>query len=130
MCCDLHEVPLLDQDVDRLAAFTGRTPDEFVDDADGWRLLRGAGTEPGGCVFFGAVTVAGRTMNGCTVHDGRPSACRTYPFVLRRGADGAPIVGRDEACPYRNGFPTPPGIKQQLTRLWDQLAGEREARLG
>lgn len=120
---------MLDEDVTRLQAATGRTVDTFVDEANGWRLLKGAGTAPSGCVFFGKVDIDGRTMNGCTAHDARPAACRTYPFVLRRDHAGVPIIGRDDACPHRNAFDMPATIREHLTTLWQRLRDERDQRV-
>lgn len=125
-CCDHAEVPLLDEDIGRIATGTGRTVTGFVDEAEDWRVLKGTGLD--GCVFRGQVQVAGRRVLGCTIHTLRPAACRTYPFVLRTGAEGARLV-RDALCPFADRFPDPPpGTAGQLLALERQLDEERAER--
>ena len=124
----MHEVPLLDADVERLANATGRVPNAFVDEDDGWRLLRGAGTGTG-CVFFGTVQTERGDFRGCTVHAHRPTLCRTYPYVLADGPTGHPVLSRDRAvCPAASLFPAPPGILEHLVGVERQLEEERAAR--
>lgn len=128
-CCDLHEVPLTDQDVQRLAEHTGRSVADFTERTpDGWVLLRGAGVDPDGCVFRGTVVFEGRAVPACTVHEARPEACRTYPFVLREDGTKTRVVARDGSCPFRDGFEPPAGIEGRLVGLWDRLRAERRAR--
>lgn len=119
-CCDLHEVPLLDTDIDRLVTATGLPIHRFVEATDGWRLLRGAGVSDEGCVFKGAVGDG----KGCTVHTARPAACRTYPFVLDDGGHAR----RDDHCPHTRDFTAPPRIDDDLRGLQAALEAEREMR--
>lgn len=119
-------MPLLDEDVRRISQDTGREVHDFVEEADDWRILRGTGLD--GCVFRGEVQVAGHRVLGCTIHTLRPAACRTYPFVLRTGAEGARLV-RDALCPFAERFPEPPpGTADQLFALERQLDEERAER--
>lgn len=124
-CCDAAEVPLLDSDILRLEAATGRPAEDFVDADDGWRVLKGTGTE-GGCVFLGTIHMGTKSARGCTVHDERPEACRYYPFILRGEAD--PQVGRDTLCPFRSDFTPPPDVRERLLSLERQLDEERHQR--
>lgn len=123
-CCDAFEVPLLETDIRRIEERTGRARSAFVEDTpDGWRVLSGTGLD--GCVFRGAVTVAGRSVTGCTIHDARPEACRFYPFVLREGPQGAPEAVRDSLCPFANGFAAPDDAARRLADLERRLEEER-----
>ena len=126
-CCDLHEVPLLESDIGRLTAATGWPRERFVEASDGWILLRGAGVDDAGCVFIGTVHPDGRPLRGCTVHGARPAACRTYPFVLKRGG-ARPRIERDDACPHARAFPVPDDAARALADLWRNLEEERRGR--
>ncbi|MBW3584049.1 MAG: YkgJ family cysteine cluster protein [Euryarchaeota archaeon] len=120
-CCDLHEVPLLDADIERLVGATSLPAESFVEASDGWRLLRGAGVADDGCVFKGDVGDG----KGCTVHKARPAACRTYPLVL--ADDGH--ARRDEHCPHTHAFVAPPEIGADLRALQARLESERGRRV-
>lgn len=95
-CCNRFAVPITHLDVLRLAKHTGKEPIEFcrledsqnisknpypkvfVENEQGKlieKMLVLKRTKTDWCVFFAR-------SNGCTVHQGRPMVCRTYPFSL------------------------------------------------
>lgn len=89
-CCKVFSVSLGEAEVERLASSTGWQPVEFLE-AENDRpialplaqpyLLKRRGQ---GCALLGEDLL-------CSVHPGRPDACRLYPhFVLLLGADGRP----------------------------------------
>lgn len=121
-------MPLREADVRRLEQATGRPREAFVEEADGWWVLKGTGTE-GGCVFLGTVEVAGRRVRGCTAHAARPEACRHYPFILQ-DLDPQPDVTRDPLCPFRGDFAPSEGVREALLTLERQLDEERRGRPG
>jgi len=107
-CCHDTEMPLLVEDVERLAAHTGRGRDDFAmpDGAGGLRLRN----RDGACVFLGP--------DGCTVYAARPAGCRLYPLVWDPDAAAAHL---DEGCPYRAAFRPRPKDAAALRRLVDRL---------
>lgn len=108
-CCFDTEMPLLPDDVARLEAATGRSPEAFSvpDEETGGRRLANS---DGHCVFLGP--------EGCTVYEARPAGCRLYPLVWD------PEEGRgmlDEDCPYRSGFRVRPRDRAALMDLVERL---------
>ncbi len=111
-CCVLYEVPLLEADIERLRE-AGREPAEFVEYEDDRAYLR---REKKGCVFL--------EEGICTVHPFRPTACRTYPFVVRENGE----IERDEHCPYFDEFFLSPEIEKELAALPHRIEEESRAR--
>jgi Fe-S-cluster containining protein len=130
-CCDAAEVPLLGSDIERLTEATGWDPERFVEvTPDRWQVLRGTGLD--GCVFRGSVEIDGAPITstpitGCTVHEARPEACRSYPFVLRTDDKDATLE-RDAFCPFAEEFEAPAGGAAALVDLERRLEEERRER--
>jgi Fe-S-cluster containining protein len=93
-CCKVATVVLKERDVEKLARYLRITPQQFlaeytVRDEDNDLILR---RTEAGCVFLDG--------NLCTIYEARPSACTTFPHLVR--GDG-PISTRmwqfvDRAC--------------------------------
>jgi Fe-S-cluster containining protein len=76
-CCRWGgSVLLTDPDIDALAAFTGMTPQEFIDRqtrlAPDRRRLALLDQADGSCAFLEG--------NDCSVYPARPEQCRTFPY--------------------------------------------------
>lgn len=102
---------LLESDIRRLAE--EGFPAERFSEHENNHLYLGKG--PDGCVFQKGTV--------CTVHDHRPLACRTYPWVDDEGT-----VRRDPFCPHGDEFDPPPDIEATLRDLVTRLEVEQHAR--
>jgi len=109
-CCRTHRVPITTDDLRRLQRFSGLSPEHIAEllpaealDLEGepeclLQLREGSRLlalrhEPSSsgetqCVFLS-------DTEGCTAHEARPQACRTYPFDRpeRGSVGGAPGLG-------------------------------------
>ncbi len=108
-CCFDTQMPLLESDLERLEAHTGRPRDAFSEQDETDRPRRLSNTD-GHCVFLGD--------QGCTVYDVRPAGCRLYPLVLDPDK-GQGVL--DDDCPYRKGFRVRPRDRAALQDLVDAL---------
>lgn len=91
LCCRALSVPLGEQDVKRMERLSGLAPARFLECEDGdpialpladpYLLAR----EEGRCILL-------RADLSCGYYDGRPDACRAYPFqlIFVDGATGRP----------------------------------------
>src|SRR5579859_7419166 len=79
-CCWGKRIPINPYEVARLAEVLGQSTTEFLErhTTNGGSLL--AVRDDGACVFLG--------QGGCTVHAGRPLACRLYPLGRRVSSNG------------------------------------------
>lgn len=122
-CCFDTEMPLMQEDVDRLAGL-GHDPALFSErDEDGQLRLRTVDAPegaPGRPCFF---LKEGR----CSVYSDRPAGCRIFPFVLNESAR----IVRDEECPHRHEFPMDVAARRRILRIGVQIGREtREAKRG
>ena len=76
-CCRYSEVSVNKSEIERIAKYTGTTPEEASRlytvpdrDAPALRSLRNSGN---GCVFLNG--------NLCMIYEARPAACRDFPHV-------------------------------------------------
>lgn len=107
-CCFDTRMPLLEADLKRLEAHTGRPRETFsITAPDEPPRLK---NEDGHCVFLGP--------QGCTVYNHRPAGCRLYPLVLDPER-GQGVL--DDECPYRKGFRIRPRDRAALQELVDAL---------
>ncbi len=95
-CCRALSVPLDDPDVHRLHGSSNLAPEQFIECIDGepivlpllqpYLLARSGGS----CALLGSGLA-------CACYDGRPDACRAYPFqVLFADVETARLVQPDE----------------------------------
>lgn len=120
LCCYETEMPLSEADVARLVS-KGHARNDFVEvDENGYLALRNvpatAPDEGHHCFFLKG--------GQCSVYADRPEGCRYYPITVtpeRR-------VVRDEDCPHRAEFPTPPGAQRRIQKLLNDMARERDRR--
>ncbi|MBD5557896.1 MAG: YkgJ family cysteine cluster protein [Desulfovibrio sp.] len=81
-------------DLKRLAAFLGLAPETVVErygEISGGKLKVRNG-EDGRCIFF-------REGAGCSVHEGKPSICRAWPFFRGNIEDPVSLELAKEFCP-------------------------------
>lgn len=86
-CCSYPRIPVQPSDVERLALFLGMTPEKVA------RKFTKKGEEPGEVVLrhspdpvYGtACKFLDRVTRRCTVYEGRPEICRSYPGNCRCG---------------------------------------------
>ena len=86
-CCSYPRIPIEKADVIRLARHLGLAPEEVA------RKFTKKGEEPGEIVLrhqpdeiYGTVCkFLDRQTRRCTVYEGRPTICRTYPGTCRCG---------------------------------------------
>jgi Fe-S-cluster containining protein len=105
-CCRRYLVPVTVADVHRIIAATALHPREFVQltghalPSAGFQLGRGSGQQhlvldrrsSGACVFL-LELASGQARCGAYQH--RPSACRTFPTILRHGT---PAIRAEIRC--------------------------------
>lgn len=103
-CCFDTRMPLLEDDIARLEAATGRPRDAFtVHEEEGRPRLA---NKDGHCVFL--------DEDGCSVYTDRPAGCRLYPLVLDPET-GTGVLDTD--CPYTKGFRVRPRDRAALNTL-------------
>lgn len=94
-CCHGKQIRLLPYDIARLAEARGTSTGEFIreftDDGVFLKWVEGGDA----CKLLGE--------SGCTVHTGRPAACRTYPLGHRAYRDGSEGYVRLEPHPQTAG---------------------------
>ncbi|VFQ44317.1 YkgJ family cysteine cluster protein [Desulfoluna butyratoxydans] len=98
-CTGFGGTYMTEEDVQRIAAFIGMTPEEFVATrcqiVDGMPVI--ASGQDGRCVFF---------KDNCTIHAVKPRMCRAWPFIdaVARVPSNWDLMA--DACPgIRKGFP-------------------------
>ena len=106
-CCLDTEMPLTDEDIERIEALGFR---DFYIEKDGFRVLKNIGRR---CFFL---SEDGR----CRIYRDRPEGCRYYPFVLDIDTDK---IVRDSDCPYSGEFSAPP--EEKIRELVERLMKER-----
>jgi len=114
-CCVETEMPLSNEDVERIEEL-GFKRAEFTVDAAGWIRLKNAG---GRCVF--------NDGSECRIYDGRPEGCRLYPVVYDEDKEDAAL---DYDCPSSEEFELGKDATQELLELIGRLKEERKKRLG
>ncbi len=113
-CCYETEMPLTDEDIERIKAL-GFDENEFSVVVEGVRRLRNA---EGACYFL--------KDNKCTIYENRPTGCRIYPLVL----DESGKVVVDEVCPLKDEIEaelTPEVVKQAaiaLKKIVEEIYGD------
>ncbi|MGB0652438.1 MAG: YkgJ family cysteine cluster protein [Thermoplasmatota archaeon] len=125
-CCHDIEMLLTEADLARLREARPELGDSFWFQADdGYLQLRTRDGPParGGdgrpCIFLGA---DGR----CTVYDGRPEGCRSFPAIWDEGLREA--VLDEDYCPHTDEFTLPRAAGDATRRLVARLHDERDAR--
>ena len=111
-CCRGKIIPLNPYEVARLAQTLGTTTTEvlarFTGTAGSTLAIR---EEDQSCVFLGE--------HGCTVHGGRPLACRLYPLGRQVAPDGEERFAEVEPHPQSAGVYGGPGTVDDYLRSQD-----------
>lgn len=97
-CCEgKGGIVLEQQELERLALFTGLSPEEFQARycCQTGGKLKLVANEAGYCVFF----VPGK---GCDVHEVKPGVCRAWPFFRGNLVDEISLAMAVEYCPGIN----------------------------
>jgi Fe-S-cluster containining protein len=118
-CCRGKIIPLNPYEVARLAQTRGTTTTEVLARFTGTGGSTLAVREDGSCVFLGE--------RGCTVHSGRPLACRLYPLGRQVAPDGEERFAELEPHPQSAGVYGGPGTVDDYLRSQDVEAFHRAA---
>jgi len=110
-CCRGKVIPLNPYEVARLAQTLGTTTTEVLARFTGTAGSTLAVREDESCVFLGE--------HGCTVHSGRPLACRLYPLGRRVAPDGEERFAEVEPHPQSAGIYGGPGTVEDYLRSQD-----------
>jgi Fe-S-cluster containining protein len=124
-CCEILEVPLRDEDIERIEEL-GYSAWEFVDYEKlfyrGDKFLGYALKKrpfDGACVFLDPET------KKCRIYPHRPLACRLYPFVfVKNGKKMEIYVREDSFCPGINHPQGEPVTKEFLLREYGDILEE------
>lgn len=107
-CCRGKIIPVNPYEVARLAQVLGTTTTEVLTRFTGTAGSTLAVREDQSCVFLGA--------HGCTVHGGRPLACRLYPLGRQVAPDGEERFAEVEPHPQSDGIYGGPGTVDDYLR--------------
>jgi Fe-S-cluster containining protein len=110
-CCRGKVIPLNPYEVARLAQTLGTTTTEVLARFTGTGGATLAVREDESCVFLGE--------RGCTVHAGRPLACRLYPLGRQVAPDGEERFAEVEPHPQSAGVYGGPGTVDDFLRSQD-----------
>ncbi|UCH88865.1 MAG: YkgJ family cysteine cluster protein [Thermoplasmata archaeon] len=112
-CCIEADVPLLNEDIDRITAM-GYYDVYFVVNHSGLRIMRKL---EGKCIFF---------QNGeCEIYERRPFRCRHYPMTFDGDKNCAAI---QESCRFKNLYEVTMSGNQAMIDYIVQLRHEFELR--
>jgi uncharacterized protein len=110
-CCYDTEMPLLDDDVQRIVAL-GFEESYFTTNSDGFEVLKNS--DQGRCVFHDG--------KQCTIYANRPAGCKLYPIIFNENLN-RPV--KDRLCPFRAEFDLSLESKQELTNVYHRLMREK-----
>lgn len=111
-CCYGTEMLLSRDDVQRIANL-GFKEDFFAVESKGFKVLR---NRDGRCVFHDG--------DKCTIYPDRPLGCKLYPVIFDENVNH-PV--KDKLCPFRAEFPLPFKVRQESSKAYLKLMGERQA---
>jgi Fe-S-cluster containining protein len=111
-CCVATEMPLSQEDIQRLVAM-GHDPEAFaVTGDDGYVFLANV---DGQCYFLNSEGM-------CTVYEDRPEGCRLYPLVLDEALSEFVM---DPLCPHSAAVEVSDRERDAILELLDRLAHQR-----
>lgn len=141
-CCKSYTITATAFDILRIAAATGRPPEQFAAlhparllsfdpdltldmEGDNWAYLLGIKSHP--CVFLSP-------GNQCSIHRAAPLSCRRYPFQLdgRMNARFCPLASRlvfalRDPDAGTEGLIRELGLQKELVREWNSRPGRKSA---
>jgi len=115
-CCLDTEMPLTEEDLERLRAIGHAPEDVSVTATDGGLLLRN--TDDGRCALLGP---DGR----CAAYEARPEGCTLYPLVLDE-ASGDVVI--DQVCPHAGAVGHSRRDEDRVRTLLVRIERERRSR--
>ena len=115
-CCINASVPLLNEDVDRVAML-GYYDAYFVNEDEGVKLIRT--WSDGSCIFYDKDECA------CQIYEHRPKQCQLRPYTIRNDSHEP---GVDEECIHHQELTIESEFVTEMSKYFDTLKKEIEWR--